>query len=53
MSKKTAALAFLGVCVVVSVLLVARVISPIWGGGIFAATLVAFGLLSRGFTRKK
>lgn len=52
MNKKTAGLAFLGVCVVLAVLLLTNVISPILSGGFFAFALAAFGILSRGFTRK-
>jgi hypothetical protein len=52
-SKKAAALAFLGVCAVLSALLVAGVISPIWSGAIFAVSLVIFGIFSHGFTNKK
>jgi hypothetical protein len=48
--KKTAALAFLMACLVLAVLLLAKAISPILGGNIFAVILVGFGLLSRGFS---
>ena len=51
MNKKMAGLFFLGVCVVLAVLLVAKVISPIQSGSIFAITLVGFGILSKGFTK--
>ena len=52
MNKKTAGLGFLGVCLVLAGLLLAKVISPILSGTIFAIALVGFGILSRGFTRK-
>jgi hypothetical protein len=53
MNRKTAALSFLGVCLVLAMLLVAKAISPILSGSIFAIALVGFGILSRGFTYKK
>jgi hypothetical protein len=52
MNKKTAALLFLGICIVLAVLLIAEIITPIQSGCIFAIALVAFGLLSRGFSKK-
>jgi hypothetical protein len=52
MNKKPASLTFLGICVVLAVLLVAKAISPILSGTIFAIALVGFGILSRGFTKK-
>lgn len=52
MNKRTAGLAFLGICVILAALLVAKVISPVLSGSIFAVALVAFGILSRGFTKK-
>jgi hypothetical protein len=52
MNKKTAGFAFLGVCLVLAALLVTGTIAPILSGGIFAATLAAIGVLSRGFTKK-
>ncbi|MBE0665345.1 MAG: hypothetical protein IH584_05935 [Candidatus Aminicenantes bacterium] len=53
MNRKTAALSFLGVCLVLAMLLVAKAISPILSGSIFAIALVAFGIFSHGFTYKK
>ena len=44
---------FLGVCLLLALLLVTGAIAPVLGGGIFAAALVVFGILSHGFTRKK
>ena len=52
MRRKEAGLAFLGVCVVLAILLVAKRITPVVSGGIFAIALVSFGLLSRGFRRE-
>lgn len=52
MSRRTAGLAFLGLCIVLAALLLAQVITPIVSGCIFAVALVAFGLASRGFARK-
>ena len=52
MNKKTAGLTFLGVCLVLAALLLAKAISPILSGTIFAIALVGFGILSRGFTKK-
>jgi hypothetical protein len=52
LKKQTAALTFLVVCLVLAVLLLAKAISPIFSGSIFAVALVAFGLISRGFTKK-
>lgn len=52
MRKRTAGLAFLGVCVVLAALLFVKAISPILSGSVFAVALVGFGVLSRGFTRK-
>jgi uncharacterized membrane protein len=53
MNRKTAALSFFGVCLVLAILLVTKAISPNFSGGIFAIALGAFGILSRGFTNKK
>ncbi|HUI29932.1 MAG TPA: hypothetical protein VLX91_06915 [Candidatus Acidoferrales bacterium] len=39
---------FLGVCVVLAILLLTKVISIITSGAIFAVALVTFGLLSHG-----
>ena len=44
---------FLFVCLVLAVLLVAKAISPILSGSIFAVALVVLGILFRGFTKKK
>lgn len=52
MNKKTAGLTFLLVCLVLAALLVAKAISPMVSGSIFAVALVGFGIFSHGFTRK-
>jgi hypothetical protein len=52
LNKKTAGFGFLGVCVVLAGLLLAKMISPILSGTFFAIALVGFGVLSRGFTKK-
>lgn len=52
MNKKTAGLTFLGVCLLLAALLVAKVISPILSGAVFAIALAGFGIFSRGFTRR-
>jgi hypothetical protein len=51
MNKKTAVLIFLGVCVLLAVLLATGAFSPVLSGSIFAVALIAFGMLSRGFTK--
>ncbi|MFH2107952.1 MAG: hypothetical protein ABII93_04720 [Chrysiogenia bacterium] len=53
MNRKTAALSFLSVCLVLAILLVAKAIFPIISASIFAIALVVSGLLSRAFTYKK
>jgi hypothetical protein len=50
MNRKTAGLLFLGICGALALLLLTGTISPLEGGCTFAVVLVAFGLLSRGFT---
>jgi len=47
----TAASALLAVCVVLVVLLMARVITSLIAGIVFAAALMALGVASRGFRR--
>jgi len=53
MNKRIASLVFLGLCLVLAVLLITKVISPLLSGSIFAVALIGFGLLSRGFTDDK
>ena len=49
MNRKTAAISFLTVCLILSVLLVTGTVSGTVSGFVFAAALVGFGLASRGF----
>lgn len=51
MNKKIAKLAFLGICLILAILLMTGTITYMVSGIIFAIALVAFGVLSRGFTR--
>jgi hypothetical protein len=51
MRRRPALSLFLGTCVVLALLLVTGAIRPVVAGGLFAIALVAFGGLSRGFTR--
>jgi len=52
MNGNTAALVFLGVCLVLAVLLLTRTTTPILSGSIFAVALVILGGLSRGFSKR-
>jgi hypothetical protein len=52
MSGKSAGLLFLGVCIVLAALLLARVITPLVSGSVFAIVLVLLGGLSGGFRKK-
>ncbi len=49
MNRKQAGFSFLIVCVILAVLLLTQTISPFVNGIIFAAALVVFGGLSKGF----
>jgi len=49
MNRKSAAISFLTVCLILSVLLVTGTISRTVSGFVFAAALVGFGIASRGF----
>jgi hypothetical protein len=51
MNKKSAAIWFLGICVLLAILLITKVIDPIVSGFIFAIALVVLGGLSRGFRK--
>jgi uncharacterized membrane protein len=51
MNRKTAALSFLAICLVLVILLLAKTITALVGGIIFALALALFGVISRGFTR--
>jgi hypothetical protein len=49
MKGKAAGFAFLIICVILAILLLARVIAPMTSGIIFAIALIILGGLSRGF----
>ena len=51
MKGKPARLMFLGVCAVLAILLLTRIITPVIGSLIFAVALIVFGGLSGGFRR--
>jgi len=51
MNKRSASLVFLSVCIGLAVLLLTKTITPIVSGSIFAASLIVFGVMSRGFTK--
>jgi len=53
MKNKTAGALFLGVCVVLAILLLTKVITIMVSGAVFAVALVVFGLLSRGFGKQE
>jgi hypothetical protein len=53
MTGKTAGLVFLGVCVILAALLLARVIGPTASGLAFAVALVVLGGLSQGFRKPR
>jgi hypothetical protein len=51
MSRRTAAFSFLGICIILAILLLFKMITPLVSGVIFAIALVTFGLLSRSFRK--
>jgi hypothetical protein len=51
MNRRTAGFIFAGICIGLALLLVAKLITPLVGGILFAVALVALGLLSGGFRR--
>lgn len=51
MKRKTAALSFLAICLILAILLITKTITPLAGGIMFALALVSFGVVSRGFRR--
>ena len=53
MNGKTAAFIFVGVCVVLAILLLFRVISPVVSGSVFAIALVLLGGASAGFRKQE
>lgn len=52
MKGKTARFVFLGICVILAVLLLAKTITSFASGIVFAIALVLLGVLSDGFRRK-
>jgi uncharacterized membrane protein len=52
MKGKLAVILFLLVCITLSILLITRVITPIFSGSIFAIALVLLGGVSQGFKKK-
>jgi hypothetical protein len=48
---RAARLLFLVVCAILAILLMRKAITPLTSGLIFAAALVTFGVLSRGFRK--
>lgn len=53
MSGKMAGSLFLVICIVLAVLLMARVITPMISGLVFAAALAGLGIASGGFRRTR
>lgn len=53
MNGKAAAIIFVGVCVVLAILLLFRVISPLVSGSVFAVALVLLGGISNGFRKQE
>jgi hypothetical protein len=51
MGKRTAASVFLLICLLLAVLLVTRTITPLVSGSVFAVSLVALGIASKGFRK--
>ncbi len=49
MKRKTAVASFLGVCIILAILLLSKIITSTISGLVFAIALVLFGGLSRGF----
>ncbi len=52
MKANKARLYLLGLCLILSGMLLMKLITPVYSGIIFAAGLIIFGLLSNGFRRK-
>jgi hypothetical protein len=51
MRGKTAGFLFIGICLILAALLMAKVITPLAGGCVFALALVALGGLSNAFRK--
>ncbi len=52
MNGKMAALLLVGICIVLVILLITNTIKMKLSGAVFAISLVALGLLSKGFLKK-
>lgn len=52
MNGKVAGFLFLGICIVLAILLITKIISPLISGSIFAIALVLLGGISRGVKKK-
>ncbi len=52
MDRNVAAVLFLAVCIILAVLLLARAITPLVSGTVFAIALALFGLAARGFRKR-
>ena len=52
MKRRFALSLFLVTCILLAFLLWMKLVTPLVGGALFAIALVAFGGLSRGFTRE-
>lgn len=53
MKKNIAGLMFLGVCIILAILLITKLISPFVSGSVFAIALVLLGGFSKGFRKNK
>ena len=53
MDRKSAAISFLAVCIILAILLLTKTISSTVSGILFAIALVLFGLISNGFRKQK
>lgn len=53
MKNRVASSLFLGVCVIVAILLITKIINIITSGAIFAIALIVFGLIPRGTGKRQ
>jgi len=51
MNRKAAGFIFLGICLILAILLITKLISPLLSGTIFAIALVLLGGYSKGFRK--
>jgi hypothetical protein len=51
MGRKTAGILFLGICLLLAVLLLTRTITILVSSSLFAVSLVALGIASKGFRK--